>query len=441
MRWPLAALGIIALGLGGYFSLDYVTPGTLVTTTAGERPGPEGKTLAERIREAGERSQGVKGVYMTAVVANDRGRAATRLRGDIAALLDETELDAVVIDVKETTGGLIITDQLRELIRAFHQKSVWVIARQVVFKDSSQEQAHPAWYLKRKRVGAAAGSGERAFWRDNRGGSWLDPASEEVWAYQLAAAKAAADAGFDEIQFDYIRFPSDGNLAAIAYPVYDGQRPKYEVLRAFFAYLSGGLQAYRPELILSADLFGYVALHEADLGIGQRLEDIGENFDYISLMVYPSHYYAGFEVPADPGRNLPAASYPYRSASTTMVAASHPYEVVYRSLLAAADVLAGRVATTTGQVEESPRPRSGLGEDGNIATSSASPISPISPARRARLRPWLQDFDLGIDASRGIRYDAAKVRAQIDAAEAAGSSGWLLWNANNVYTKEALKPE
>ena len=85
-----------------------------------------------------------------------------------------------------------------------------------------------------------------------------------------------------------------------------------------------------------------------------------------------------------------------------------------------------------------------LGEVGKIVTATSSPISsvsPSSPARRARLRPWLQDFDLAVDSARGIRYDSAKVRAQIDAAETAGSSGWLLWNAANVYTKEALKPE
>ena len=441
MRWLLVALGVITLGVGGYVGFDYFKPGTLVPAQTGERPGPGGKTLAERIREAEERSQGVKGVYMTATVANDRSRAATRLRESIVALLSETELDAVVIDVKETTGGLIITDELRKLIALLHQEGAWVIARQVVFKDDSQEKLHPDWYLRRKSGGGLELTA-LPIWRDNRGGSWLDVASPDVWEYQLMVAKAAADAGFDEIQFDYVRFPSDGDVRAIVYPVYDGKRPKSDVLREFFGFLHDGLKAYRPELILSADLFGYVAIHGSDLGIGQRLVDIGENFDYISLMVYPSHYYQGFEVPADPMHNIPALRYPYRSPATSTVAVSHPYEIVHRSLLAAADVLAGRTATATDQNSKSSRPEPGLGEIDKIATTSpSSPTLPSSPIRRARLRPWLQDFDLAVDLARGIRYDATKVRAQIDAAEAAGSSGWLLWSPDNVYTREALKPE
>ena len=417
MRWFFALIGLTC-AIAGFLAASYFWPGTLVmNSTPAGTAGAGAKRMAERIREAEARSQNVRGVYMTSDVANDGGIAATRLRNGIIGLLDATELDAVVIDVKETRGGLIITDRLRELIKVLHGKGAWVIARQVVFKDSSQERAHPEWYLKRTSGG---------LWRDNRGGSWLDQASPEVWAYQLAAARAASDAGFDEIQFDYIRFPSDGDVRSIIYPVYDGQRPKYEVLREFFAYLSSELKRHRPDLILSADLFGYVALQQADLGIGQRLEDIGESFDYISLMVYPSHYYAGFQAPADPSRNLAAIFYPYRSSSVAAVAPNQPYDVVHRSLLIAADVLEGRTATTA--------------LAGSVASSSL-PLATPARSKTAKLRPWLQDFDLGVDSARGIRYDAAKVRAQIDAAEAAGSAGWLLWSPDNVYTREALKPE
>lgn len=417
MRWPRVAVFAGVLAVAGYFAFDYFAPGAFVATSIflpqGEPAAEE--TLADRIAKARERSGGVKGVYMSAEVANDRGRAATKLRGDIVSLLETTELDAVVIDVKETRGGAIITDELGEFIQVLHGMGVWAIARQVVFKDSSQEKTHPAWYLTYK-----SGS----IWRDRRGGSWLDPASSEVWDYQLAVAHAASDAGFDEIQFDYIRFPSDGNLSAITYPVYDGTRPRHEIMREFFEFLRDGLKRYRPELILSADLFGYVAIQGSDLGIGQRLADIGENFDYISLMVYPSHYYSGFEVPADPVRNLPAVFLPYRSQDRDQVAANQPYVVVHRSLLIAADALAGKIATTS---------------SGQFVATSTVAQSP--PSSRAKLRPWLQDFDLAVDSSRGIRYDAAKVRAEIDAAEDAGSSGWLLWNAANVYTRAALQLE
>ncbi len=416
--------------LGGIFLLfDYFQSDKLITNVSDGPDTRYEKSLAERIGEAEERSQNVKGLYMTATVANDQGPAATELRNNVLRLLTTTELDGLVIDVKETEGGLVVDDQLRGLLAELHQKGIWVIARQVVFKDSSQEKDHPSWYLMRR---------DGRLWRDNRGGSWLDPSSPEVWAYQLSAAKAASEAGFDEIQFDYIRFPSDGDVRNIVYPAYDGKQPKYEVLRKFFDFLHQNLKAYRPELILSADLFGHVALESEDLGIGQRLHDIGENFDYVSLMVYPSHYYGGFDVPADPDRNLPALYYPYRSPNISEVAVHHPYEVVYRTLLIAEDILAGRIATATGEIAGLPRPKSGLGEIGKTSTSS---ILTIPSSRRAKLRPWLQDFDLAVDSTRGIRYDSAKVRAQIDAAETAGSSGWLLWNAANVYTKEALKPE
>ena len=414
MKWLGA---IVILALAAAVVLIIRTGLELASIRLGEESG-----LAERIARAEVLSQNIKGLYMTSTVANDRGRAATKLREGILRLLDTTELNAVVIDVKETEGGLIVTDSLRALIGELHEKDGWVIAREAVFKDSWLEKTNAGWYLRR---------GDGRIWRDRRGGSWLDPASREVWAYQLEVAKAASDAGFDEIQFDYIRFPSDGDVQAIAYPVYDGQKPKYEVLGEFFRFLHDELKAYRPELVLSADLFGYVALESEDLGIGQRLADIGENFDYVSLMVYPSHYYGGFEVAADSSRNLPALRYPYRSANIAGVAASHPYEVVYRTLLIAEDILAGRVATTTSQAKI----------EKVSATSSPTPLPVPSPTRRAQLRPWLQDFDLAVDLARGIRYDASKVRAQIDAAEAAGSSGWLLWSPDNVYTTEALKPE
>ncbi len=416
MRWFRAAVSIGVLAVAGYVAFDYFAPGIFVATTiAPSKEELDATAEADRIEKAHERSRRVKGVYMSADVANDRGRAATKLRNDIVALLETTELDAVVIDVKETRGGAVITDQLREFIRTLHGRGVWVIARQVVFKDSSQESAHPEWYLRRKNG---------ALWRDNRGGSWFDPAGREGWKYQLAVATAASDAGFDEVQFDYIRFPSDGDLAAIAYPAYDGARPKHEILREFFQFLHDGLKTHRPELILSADLFGYVAIHGSDLGVGQRLQDIGENFDYISLMVYPSHYYAGFEVPADPVRNLPAVSLPYRSRDGERAAANQPYVVVHRSLLSAADALAGKIATTS---------------SGQFTATST--VAQSAPPGRAKLRPWLQDFDLAVDSSRGIYYDAAKVRAQIQAAEDAGAYGWLLWNAANVYTRAALEPE
>ena len=428
MKFLVAIVGLAIAGLAVFLTLDYFRPGDLIDNSASRNNAENLKSMAERVAKAEEKSQGIKGVYMTSNIANDSGPYATKLRDQIIGLLDETELNGAVIDVKETDGGLIITDRLRDLINVLHQKKAWVIARQVVFKDSSQEKNHPDWYLKKMNG---------AFWRDNRGGSWLNPNSKEAWRYQLVAAKAASDAGFDEIQFDYIRFPSDGNTRDIVYPSYDAKRPKYEVLLEFFGYMHDELKRYRPDLILSADFFGYVAMEKSDIGIGQRLEDIGENFDYVSPMVYPSHYYSGFQIKADSGRNLPAVYYPYRSQNISQTAVNQPYDVVYRTLLMAGDILAGKVASATDQGGESARRSSGLSKNDKTATLSS--VSPPRSSRPALLRPWLQDFDLAVDSARGVRYDAPKIRAQIDAAQAAGSSGWLLWSPDNVYTKEALK--
>ncbi len=422
----------VVLVIAGFFIFDYYRPAETVvvssenidsiTDSASAAAAKDEKSLEERVREAKEKSAQVKGVYMTSIVANGSGRAAEKLRKDIEDLLDTTELNGVVIDVKETEGGAVITDQLKEFIGELHQKKFWVIARQVAFKDSSQEKERPEWYLQTK-------SG--AIWRDNRRGSWLDPASLEVWAYQAEVAKKALDAGFDEVQFDYIRFPSDGNISNIVYPVYDAKKPKYEVLAEFFKYLNREIKTHKPEAIISADLFGYVALQKSDLGIGQRLVDIGQNFDYISLMVYPSHYYSGFQVGPDPARDLGPLFYPYQSKDITNVVSNKPYDVVYRSILIARDTLDGKIATTTlGSMVGNGTSMPGAGySDATTASSTA------------KLRPWLQDFDLAVDSNRGIVYDASKVRAEIDAAEDAGSSGWLLWSANNVYTREALKPK
>src|SRR3989344_159536 len=368
------------------------------------------KTLAERIREARERSQNVKGLYMAAAVANDQGQAAIFLREKILRLTDETELNGVVIDVKETEGREI-TENLYPLIQRLKAKEIWTIARIATFRDNSQIAAHPDYYLKRT---------DGKIWRDRKGNAWMDPASPGARDYMMGFSKEVADLGFDELQFDYIRFPSDGDTANIVYPFYQASTtPKHKALADFFSFLHQGLKEHKPEIILSADLFGYAAIKREDLGIGQRLEDIGNYFDYISLMLYPSHFYSGFYVPADPVRNLAAISMPYRAKNISVTASANPYEVVFRSLNAASDILAGKFV--------------GASTSSTAATTSPKKISD------AKLRPWLQDFDLSSDSSLGIFYDAKAVRAQIDAAEKAGASGWLLWSPTNTYTERALK--
>ncbi|MBI3627159.1 MAG: hypothetical protein HY220_00195 [Candidatus Sungbacteria bacterium] len=405
---------MLAVLFGGYLIFELVRPPAELILQGGPKknqnqPSSQ-KTLKERIRDAAMRSQNVKGVYVTAAVANDQGRPATNLRNSILEILSTTEINAVVIDVKETPGGQI-TDHLKPFVDELKSRGVWTIARMATFRDNSQVTAHPDYYVKRPDGG---------IWRDNKGNAWLDPMSEGTRAYMLSFAKNVADIGFDEIQYDYVRFPSDGDTRDIVYPAYQASSmPKYLAIKDYLSFIHDNLKAYKPELILSADLFGYVATETEDLGIGQRLIDVASNVDFISLMLYPSHFYAGFDVPADSLRNLAAASLPYRGASTTSLVSANPYAVVYHSLLVAHDALLGRVphGTTT------PNPA----------------IVNENPA--VKFRPWLQDFDLGVDTSRGIYYDAKAVRAQIDAAEHAGASGWLLWSPTNTYTEAALRPK
>ncbi|MBI2637733.1 MAG: hypothetical protein HYW88_02425, partial [Candidatus Sungbacteria bacterium] len=358
------------------------------------------------------------------------GVAAKRLRADIVELLQTTELNGVVIDVKEV-GGSEITARLKPFIDELKSQGVWTIARITTFPDASQSKEHPEYYLKNRNTGG--------FWKDNRGHLWMDPASPGVREYLAEFSKSVIDLGFDELQFDYIRFPSDGDVKSIIYPAYDPKTPKYAMLKSFFEFLNTNLKEYKPDIILSADLFGYFATRANDLGIGQRMEDIGSNFDYVSFMLYPSHFYSGFEMPADATRGLKKIYYPYRAKNALQVVSSQPYDVVYRSLLFAQDFLAGKISTTTFiALNNGKSIASTTAQNASTTGSAVGFEADAKPRSVARMRPWLQDFDLSADTSRGIMYDAAKVKAQIQGAEDAGASGWLLWNSRNIYTAEAL---
>ncbi len=321
----------------------------------------------------------IRGVYMTANIASGKGLSARLKRDNITKLLDETEVNGVVIDVKESNGSLV-TEGLKKFVQELGAEPVWKIARVVVFTDNSQVTAHPDWYL------AATGS---TVWRDNRGNAWLDPANKDAQAYLIAFSKSVIDLGFDEIQFDYIRYPSDGNIGAIR-----ATGSKRKAISATFARFSDELRAYKSDIKLSVDLFGYVT-QRPELSIGQALEDAVPHMDYISPMVYPSHYYSGFGVKKDQKRGLPAVSLSREGAN------ADPETVVHRSLLSAADTIAS--VTTT--------------------------------LRRAKLRPWLQDFSFGFP------YGKKEITAQITAARKADTAGWLLWNAGNTYTASALNTE
>jgi hypothetical protein len=287
------------------------------------------------------------------------------------------------------------------LLKRLHDNGIYVIARVSVFQDPILAHARPELALRH------ASSGE--IWEDRKGLAWMDPASREVWDYNVAIARDAYDRGFDEINFDYIRFASDGDLDAIQYPIWDEVTYKSTVISAFFKYLREEL----PEAIISADLFGLTTVNRGDLGIGQVIESAYRYFDYVCPMVYPSHYASGFLGFANP--------------------AEHPYDVVRYSMDAA--------LWKFERMQEETVPREIKTVTGSGEATSTVVYEPRYEHISAKLRPWLQDFDLG------ATYDADKVRMQIQAVDDAlanGSTtdryaGWLLWDPSNVYTETALQ--
>ncbi|MFH2062739.1 MAG: putative glycoside hydrolase [bacterium] len=328
----------------------------------------------------------VRGIYVSAATAGYRKRF-----DQLVDLVGRTELNSMVIDVKDADGSLSFepeSDSLRpyaakrpqlgriaEFTAPLRERGIYLIARIFVFQDPMLAESRPELAV------ARTGGG---LWRDYRGIPWLDPASKEVWKYNVAVAREAYSGGFDEVQFDYIRFPSDGNIGTMSFPVWDRTESKSEVMAGFFGHLDKELRVMSG-MPISVDLFGLTMWqHEYDLNIGQKLSDALPHFNFVSPMVYPSHYPANFN-----GYPNPAA---------------RPFDVVYLNLLRGQE-LHERLA----------------------AEASAE--------RLGTFRPWIQDFDLG------AVYTPFLVREQMRATEEGGGSGWLLWNARNVYTEAALEPD
>ena len=292
-------------------------------------------------------------------------------------MVTRSHLNAMVIDIKDSTGKVGFDSKvplvaqtgaherrIRDLdgiLKQCRDKKVYTIARIAVFQDPNLAKARPD---------LAVSAGGKGVWKDRKGLAWVDPASKEVWDYNLAIAKEAAAKGFDEIQFDYVRFPTDGKLKTMSYPVYRRDVPKHEIIRRFFEYVD---QQMKPvDVLTSADIFGLTTMVEDDMNIGQRIEDVADYVDFVCPMVYPSHYprmHLGLKNPAE-----------------------HPYRVIYDACMRGMSRIKGK---------------------------------------RAKMRPWLQDFKLG------AVYDKKMVLDQIQAARDAGVSGFAMWNARNVYTDSA----
>lgn len=324
-----------------------------------------------------ETPEPVKALYMTSWAA---GTAS--LRKHVLNLIRTTEVNSVVIDIKDDTGkvsflldGFEVNEygssenripNIREYIGALHDEGIYVIGRISVFQDPYLTKQRPDLAVKR------ADNGE--VWKDRKGLAFLRQDSQEVWDYVADLARAAYEVGFDEINFDYVRFPSDGDIKNIDYALGEGET-RADIIEKFFAYLADELGD--EGMVRSADLFGMVTTNTDDLGIGQVLEQALPHFDYIAPMVYPSHYPNGFAGYSNPN--------------------NYPYEIVYYAMSRAS------------------------------ARAEAMGESPL------KLRPWLQDFDYGGN------YGYDEVRAQIQATYDAGLTSWMIWDPSNRYTPSAYE--
>jgi len=243
------------------------------------------------------------------------GIGSATLRNAALDLIHRTALNAMVIDIKGDRGLVpyrsalplvseagaqktITIPDLPALLQSLHAQGVYTIARIVTFKDDLLAAAHPDWAVKRQ---------DGSIFRDREGLRWVDPTRREVWDYDIALAVEAARAGFDEIQFDYLRFPDDKSTRFGA-----GNTQQIRT-RAIAGFLDAARERLVPyNVFLAADVFGYICWNSDDTGIGQRLEDIVPRIDYLSPMLYPSGFQFGI-----PGYRDPVA---------------HVYEIVKQSL-------------------------------------------------------------------------------------------------------------
>jgi len=354
----------------------------------------------------------LRAIYMTQCAVG-----TPSFRKDLVGLIEGTELNAVVIDIKDYTGKLAFTPadpslkasvsdacgagDMEAFIKELHEKNIYVIGRITVFQDPYYTALHPDLAVKRL-------SNKELNWKDHKGLSFIDVSAKPYWDYIVKIAKASYEVGFDELNFDYIRFPSDGNMKDIYYS-WNAEMEKSEALERFYIYLHDQLSAsngkptngqWKP--VMSVDLFGMVTTNYDDLNIGQVLERAMPYFDFIDPMVYPSHYPPGFNG--------------YQKVN------EHSYDIVYFSLSHAVE----RTVATTTSISALAFAR--------IGTSTPAVYEkPSYPA--SKIRPWLQSFDYP------VTYTPEMVSAQIKANTDAGLDSYLFWDPANKYRslREVLK--
>ena len=327
----------------------------------------------------------VKGIYVSGPVAG-----IARM-DDLIELVDQTELNAMVIDIKNDEGKVTYKMQseqvqaigaavgyipdIEELVKKCKEKGIYLIARIVAFRDPYLAEKMPEWAVHTK-------NGE--IFRDKSGLAWVNPYERGVWDYLVEIASEAAAVGFDEIQFDYIRFSTDVKTEEVDYGPEDERIGKIGIITEFTEYMYEKLSQLG--VYVAADVFGTVIENETDQQIvGQDYVKMAEHLDYICPMVYPSHYRNGSY-----GIAVPDAD---------------PYKTINEA-----------------------------------CSASVQELATLPEENRARVRTWLQSFTASWVPGH-ISYGPQQIRAQIKGAYDAGYDEWILWNAAVKYQRDSLLTE
>ncbi|MEJ7762542.1 MAG: putative glycoside hydrolase, partial [Thermomicrobiales bacterium] len=289
--------------------------------------------------------------------------------GMVIDIKEDEVLYATEVPLFRRSGSVAPVYDPAAMVEVLREHGIASIARLVVFKDPIVAGANPGLAVRDTETGG--------LWYDDNGYAWVNPFDESLWDANADLAVEAARFGFDEIQLDYVRFPTDGDLTRMDFGQPLTERARTETITAFSALCSDRLLDAGLTTRTGADIFGYTLFVPGDLGIGQNADSLAPHFDILCPMVYPSHFPEGsIDVPGHPNDS--------------------PYETIEISMAVGAD----RFGVATG------------------------------------LRPWLQAFSLpGMTP-----YGTDQVRAQIDAADAAGTGGCMLGGPDNVYAAAALRP-
>ncbi|MBO9599748.1 MAG: putative glycoside hydrolase [Cohnella sp.] len=389
LRTTLVCSALVLL-LNGCASANTETPRELMQPSVHALPQPKANKAPRTSRPAAtaedaekvilrKPDEPIRGIYVSSHVARSKRMS------ELIDLVDKTELNAVVVDINSgmsltalpssanpesfTIAKTRAAKQIGELVKTLKEHRIYAIARIVTFKNPELARAMPAWSIKRKNGRT---------WTDKGGSPWIDPYRQEAWEYPLKLAEHAAHIGFDEVQFDYVRFPENEKKVdqEVAY-ANPNRWTKSEAISKFLHRAT--LRTHKAGVRVSADVFGLVGSSNDDMGIGQKWASIAKEVDVISPMIYPSHYSEGIW-----GVKHPDLS---------------PKPIIAHALM---DISRKNEQLKTKGIDT------------------------------AKVRPWLQSFTATwIHPHQS--YGAKQVREQISAARQAGYPSYLLWNSASRY--------